>query len=110
MFAQVEKGVVLVGNCRYNQMCLNHKVLRTVVIATSLLVFVSVTQAAGGIVVWGGEELRKYSLMRSFEKYHSDYVGLAVIAAGGLMGIVGLLGFLGAKYRLAWCVGLVGGM
>ena len=74
-----------------------------------MIVFVCVTQAAGGIVVWGGEELHKFAMMRSFEKYHSDLVGLAVIAVGGLMGIIALIGFFGAKYRLAWCVGMVRG-
>jgi len=65
---------------------------------TALLLF-----AAGGVVVWGGKELKDYAMMRSFEKYYMDWVGLAVIAMGGLMAIVGMVGFLGAKYKIGWC-------
>lgn len=68
----------------------------------ALLLFVG-----GGVTVWGGKELKEYAMMQAFEKYHTDLIGLAVIAMGGFMGVVGVIGFLGAKYKISWCVGMV---
>lgn len=83
-------------------MCCNHGLIRYTVMLTAMLLF-----AAGGVVIWGGKELKDYAMMRAFEKYHTDWVGLAVIAMGGLMAIVATIGFLGAKYKIGWCVGTV---
>jgi len=57
--------------------------------------------------VWGGVESKNFEFMRAGEDYDADLVGLAIIALGGLMGIVAILGCLGTWFKIRWCLGIV---
>ena len=88
-------------------MCLPYTLLRWTVAAATLLVMVPFTQAAGAIIIWGGVEVKNMAFMQSFEKYHSDYVGYAIIAFGGAVILVGILGLAGAICKMRLCLGFV---
>ena len=45
--------------------------------------------------------------MKAGEDYDADLVGLAIIALGGLMILMAVLGCLGAWFRIRWCMGIV---
>ena len=47
------------------------------------------------------------AFMKSFEKYRSDYVGPAIIAFGGLVILVAIVGLVGAVFKLRLCLGIV---
>ena len=82
-------------------------ILRKVILGAAVFIFVSSTQVAGGITVWGGVEAKNVEFMQAGEDYDADLVGLAIIALGGLMGIVAILGCLGTWFRIRWCLGIV---
>lgn len=88
-------------------MCLPYSILRWTLVAGTLIIMVLVTQAAGAIIIWGGVEVKNMAFMESFEKYHSDYVGWAIIALGGFIILVAILGLLGAIFKFRLFLGFV---
>jgi len=52
-------------------------------------------------------EAKNFEFMKAGQDYDADLVGLAIIALGGLMGIMAILGCLGSWFRIRWCLGIV---
>ena len=89
-------------------MC-KYSLIRKLVLISSVVVFVRTSQVAAGITVWGGVEAKNFAFMRAWEKYHSDLVGLAIIAGGGWVAIVSIISCIGSWFRIRWCLVMVSG-
>jgi hypothetical protein len=61
---------------------------------------------AGAITIWGGVESKEFTFMQAGEDYDADLVGLAIIALGGLMILMSILGCLGSWFYIRWCLGI----